>query len=172
LPALDARTYAAGDNALGRALASAMRLPRAEHARQEVYRTAITAILGALGGGAMDEDAALALWSLVHTYLPYHIERRDEIGVQWSEEEETMVQQLDRLWIAEIEARGVLRAARRGVCCAPSDPGSKRISPGDSARWRRRWPRASTASSAKTNSTLSEDASPRRRRPINSSHRL
>ncbi len=61
----------------------------------------------------MDEDAALALWSLVHTYLPYRIERRDEIGVQWSEEEETMVQQLDRRWIAEIEARGEARGALR-----------------------------------------------------------
>ncbi len=113
LPALDTRTYAAGDNALGRVLASAMRLPRAERARQEVYRAAIAAILGALGGGAMDEDAALALWSLVHTYLPYQMEQRDEIGVQWSEEEQTMVQQLDRRWIAEIEARGEARGALR-----------------------------------------------------------
>jgi hypothetical protein len=89
-----------------------MRLPDPEEERQEVYRTAITAILGALAHGEMSEDVAAALWSLVHAHLPYRVERAEELGVQWSEEDEAMVQLLDQKWIADIEARGALRAKR------------------------------------------------------------
>jgi hypothetical protein len=112
LPSLDARAYATGHNALAQALASAMRLPDPEEERQEVYRTAITAILRALAHGEMSEDVAAALWSLVHAHLPYRVERVEELGVQWSEEDEAMVQLLDQKWIADIEARGALRAKR------------------------------------------------------------
>lgn len=113
LPALDAQAYAASDNALARALASAMRLPAPEEERQGVYRAAVSAILGALGHGAMDEDAAAALWTLVHTSLPYRLERMDEVAVEWSEEDATMVQQLDQKWLAEIRAEGQLEGALR-----------------------------------------------------------
>ena len=106
LPALDAQTYAVGDNVLARALASAMRLPGPEQQRQDIYRAAVAAVLGALGHGEMGEDAAAALWALVHTYLPYRIERPDEVEIQWSEEDATMVQQLDQKWLAEIRAEG------------------------------------------------------------------
>jgi hypothetical protein len=82
LPSLDARQYAASDNALARALASTMRLPNLEEERQGIYRAAIAAILGALGRDEMDDDAAAALWTLVHTYLPYRIERPDEVDVE------------------------------------------------------------------------------------------
>ena len=61
LPALNAREYATGSNALARALSSAMRLPKPEEERRSVYRAAVSAILGALRGGEMDEDAAVAL---------------------------------------------------------------------------------------------------------------
>ena len=71
LPSLDARAYAKGDNALAQALASAMRLPDPEDARQGIHRTAIAAILDALGRAEMDDDAAAALWTLMtRTYLP------------------------------------------------------------------------------------------------------
>ena len=60
----------------------------------------------------MSEDVAAALWSLVQAHLPYRIERAEELGVQWSEEDEAMVQLLDQKWIADIEARGALRANR------------------------------------------------------------
>ena len=99
LPSLDARPYAASGNALARALASAMRLPDAEEERQEIYRTAIAAILGALGRAEMDDDAATALWALVHIHLPYRLERPDEVDVEWSEEEATLVQKLDQKWL-------------------------------------------------------------------------
>jgi hypothetical protein len=112
LPSLDARQYAASDNALARALASTMRLPNLEEERQGIYRAAIAAILGALGHDEMD-DAAAALWTLVHTYLPYRIERPDEVVVEWSEEDATMVQQLDQKWLAEIQARGEMLGALR-----------------------------------------------------------
>jgi hypothetical protein len=112
LPSLDARPYAASGNSLARALASAMRLPDPEDERQGIYRTAIAAILGALGRDEMDDDATAALWALVHTYLPYRIERPDEVDVEWSEEDATLVQKLDQKWLADIEARGALRAKR------------------------------------------------------------
>jgi hypothetical protein len=112
LPSLDARQYAASGNSLARVLASAMRLPDPEDERQGIYRTAIAAILGALGRAEMDDDAAAALWALVHTYLPYRIERPDEVDVEWSEEDATLVQKLDQKWLADIEARGALRAKR------------------------------------------------------------
>jgi hypothetical protein len=113
LPSLDARQYAASDNALARALASTMRLPNLEEERLGIYRTAIAAILGALGRAEMDDDAAAALWTLVHTYLPYRIERPDEVDVEWSEEDAGMVQRLDQKWLAEIEARGEMLGALR-----------------------------------------------------------
>jgi hypothetical protein len=113
LPALDGQTYAATDNALARALASAMRLPGSEEERQGLYRVAVSAILGALGHGTMGEDAAAALWALVHTYLPYRLERPDEVDVEWDEEDATMVQQLDQKWLADVEARGEALGALR-----------------------------------------------------------
>jgi hypothetical protein len=113
LPLLDARQYAASGNSLARVLASAMRLPDPEDERQEIYRTAIAAILGALGRAEMDDDAAAALWALVHIYLPYRIERPDEVDVEWSEEDTTMVQRLDHKWLADIRAQGQQEGALR-----------------------------------------------------------
>jgi hypothetical protein len=111
LPALDARQYARSGNALAQALASTMRLPSLEEERQGIYRAAIAAILGALGRDEMDEDAAAALWALVHTYLPYRIERANEVDVEWSEEDVTLVQKLDQKWLADIRAEGRLEGA-------------------------------------------------------------
>lgn len=113
LPSLDARTYTTNSNVLARALASAMRLPKPEEERQGVYRAAVTAILEAIGHGEMDEDAGAALWGLVHTHLPYRIERPDEVDVEWTEEDVTMVQQLDQRWLADIKAEGQLEGALR-----------------------------------------------------------
>jgi hypothetical protein len=90
-----------------------MRLPNLEEERQGIYRAAIAAILGALGRDEMDDDAAAALWTLVHTYLPYRIERPDEVDVEWREEDTTMVQQLDQKWLADIRAQGELEGALR-----------------------------------------------------------
>jgi hypothetical protein len=90
-----------------------MRLPNLEEERQGIYRAAIAAILGALGRDEMDDDAAAALWTLVHTYLPYRIERPDEVDVEWREEDTTMVQQLDQKWLADIRAQGQLEGALR-----------------------------------------------------------
>ena len=104
LPSLDARQYAASGNALAQALASTMRLPNLEEERQGIYRAAIAAILGALGRAEMDDDAAAALWALVHIYLPYRLERPDEVDVEWSEEDATLVQRLDQKWLADIRA--------------------------------------------------------------------
>lgn len=61
----------------------------------------------------MGEDAAAALWALVHTALPYRIERADELDVEWTEEDATMVQQLDQRWLAEIRAEGQMEGALR-----------------------------------------------------------
>jgi hypothetical protein len=59
----------------------------------------------------MDDDAAAALWTLVHTYLPYRIERPDEVDVEWSEEDAGMVQRLDQKWLADIRGQGQLEGA-------------------------------------------------------------
>jgi hypothetical protein len=88
-----------------------MRLPNLEEERQRIYRAAIAAILSALGRDQMDEDAAAALWALVHKYLPYRIERRDEVAVEWSEEDAGMLQPLDQKWLADIKAQGQLEGA-------------------------------------------------------------
>ena len=44
LPALDAREYATGGNALAQALSRAMRPPKPEEERRDVYRAAVAAI--------------------------------------------------------------------------------------------------------------------------------
>ncbi len=90
-----------------------MRLPQPEEERQGIYRAAVSAILDALGQGEMGEDAAAALWTLVHTSLPYRLERTDAVDIEWTEEDATMVQQLDQKWLAEIEARGETLGALR-----------------------------------------------------------
>src|SRR2546423_6083220 len=115
LPSLDARPYAASGNALARALASTMRLPNQEEERQGIYRAAIASILGALGRDEMDDDVAAALWTLVHTYLPYRIERPDEVDVEWNEEDATMVQKLDQKWLADIRAQGQAEGQLEGA---------------------------------------------------------
>ena len=111
LPALDARTYAVSEHALARVLAGMMGLPEPDEERQGIYRAAVATILGALGAGEMEEDAAAALWSLVHTALPYRIERPEDVGVEWKEEDATMVQQLDQKWLEDIKAQGRLEGA-------------------------------------------------------------
>ena len=127
LPALDAQAYAVTDNLLARALASAMGLPELEEERQGIYRAAVAAILGALGRGAMSEDAAAALWALVHTALPYRLERPDEVDVEWNEENATMVQQLDQKWLAEIRAEGQTEGALRAKRAWLKDDIAKRF---------------------------------------------
>lgn len=56
------------------------------------------------------------MWSLAHVHLPYRVERAEELGLQWNEEDEAMVQQLDQKWLADIKAQGrmerVLQAKR------------------------------------------------------------
>ena len=107
-----------------------MRLPNQEEERQGIYRAAIAAILGALGRDEMDDDVAAALWTLVHTYLPYRIERPDEGDVEWSEDDATMVQRLDQKWLADIQARGEVLGALR-----PRARGSRMIDSGEAVRW-------------------------------------
>ena len=48
----------------------------------------------------------------MHVYLPYRLERPDEVDVEWSEEDATLVQKLDQKWLADIRAEGARRAKR------------------------------------------------------------
>jgi len=114
LPALDPAAFAAGDTPLARALSIAMKEPGDEAGRRARYRHAIEAVREELRTQGLEDEAVLALWTLIHYTTGYRFETHADWSVDWSQEDKEMVRQLDRHWIDEIRDEGVARGKAEG----------------------------------------------------------
>lgn len=117
LPALDPVAWTAGGSPLARALSIAMQPPDA--ADLEGWRTrfsqAAVGVREEVRTGSWDEDALVALWTLIQHETFYQFEVETDWGVDWNEEDKEMVQQLNKRWIDDVKAEGIAIGEARGA---------------------------------------------------------
>jgi len=79
------------------------------------FSQAVAGVRRELRTGLWDEDALVALWTLIQHETSYQFDAQADWGVDWSQEDREMVQQLNRRWIDDVKAEGIAIGEARGL---------------------------------------------------------